>query len=655
MGKLFWKIRFVEERHSSDDELLLYLDGELTVKEAGWVRAHLEGCWSCRMRAEKIQEAISSFVEFRDRVRTPELPPPPCGWRTFESSLGPFAGATEASVAPSRWQALFDSLGRLFFRPQQLIRLAAGLLLAALAVWAVIRSQSVPVVSANELLQAAMKAQANEVRSVAQPVVYQKLLVRRRVATREEALVWEIWNESAKVRFRQCVNDHGNRHFVSTEVQEAPALLSELQRVFQTNRLDWRRPLSPSAYQAWRQTVVEKREAVSAGMVANGLPALTVTTVPQHVVEIGGIVEASLVVRARDWHPLEQRLRIRREGGEWEYRLAETAFEVINAETLHPSFFTDPASNALAPVQAGRAELSALEPALLDTGLQPTNTDLSAALDDAETEVRYALHRAGGDLGEPIEIIRQPSGKLEVRGLVNTAKRKQELDAVLRTIPNVTVNLKTVEEATRSATAGPVSAEEPSSEGRLEVGGGALPLGEMLAQRQKVNDEEIKELSNTALALSEAALAEAWALRRLAERYTPAELARLNPQSRRKLTLIVRDHLKALRGRIESIRALLTPALQSVAGDRPESAPSVAWETSWPAFSAPLFKTLQRMNRLTSALCATAPIEKFEAARIAQYERSARELLSHFSVLEAQLPRLEKQAAGEFPSEPSTN
>src|SRR5262245_49067706 len=108
MGKLFWKIRFVEERHSSDDELLLYLDGELTVKEAGWVRTHLEGCWSCRMRAEKIQEAISSFVEFRDHVRTPELPPPPGGWRKFELSLGSLAGATEASVAPSRWQALFD-------------------------------------------------------------------------------------------------------------------------------------------------------------------------------------------------------------------------------------------------------------------------------------------------------------------------------------------------------------------------------------------------------------------------------------------------------------------------------------------------------------------------------------------------------------------
>src|SRR5262249_58276894 len=106
----------------------------------------------------------------------------------------------------------------------------------------------------------------------------------------------------------------------------------------------------------------------------------------------GGIGEASLVVRARDWHPLEQRLRIRREGGEWEYRLAETAFEVINAETLHPSFFTDPASNALAPVQAGRAELSALEPALLDTAWQPTNTDLSAALDDAETEIPHSPH-----------------------------------------------------------------------------------------------------------------------------------------------------------------------------------------------------------------------------------------------------------------------
>ena len=73
--------------HPSEDELLLYVDGELEAKATNHVRNHLEACWSCRVRTEKIEETISSFIDYRNQVLKPLVEPPPQGWRGFDGRL----------------------------------------------------------------------------------------------------------------------------------------------------------------------------------------------------------------------------------------------------------------------------------------------------------------------------------------------------------------------------------------------------------------------------------------------------------------------------------------------------------------------------------------------------------------------------------------
>ena len=75
------------EGHPEEGTLLLYLDGELTSKEAALVQAHLTACWSCRMNADRVQEAVFAFIEYRDLVICPFTEPPPSNEQKFMGRL----------------------------------------------------------------------------------------------------------------------------------------------------------------------------------------------------------------------------------------------------------------------------------------------------------------------------------------------------------------------------------------------------------------------------------------------------------------------------------------------------------------------------------------------------------------------------------------
>lgn len=56
---------FSENRHLSDQKLLLAIDGELSSWEAGRVESHLAACWSCRVRKQEMEAVIGDFVRFQ--------------------------------------------------------------------------------------------------------------------------------------------------------------------------------------------------------------------------------------------------------------------------------------------------------------------------------------------------------------------------------------------------------------------------------------------------------------------------------------------------------------------------------------------------------------------------------------------------------------
>lgn len=100
-----------DEGHPSREDLLVFLDGELHEPEAALIGAHLDACWACRARREKIQETINLLADYHDQVFVPHSAPPPRGWRRFEALLSRLA---EEGGRRSRLQQLLDSFGRAF-------------------------------------------------------------------------------------------------------------------------------------------------------------------------------------------------------------------------------------------------------------------------------------------------------------------------------------------------------------------------------------------------------------------------------------------------------------------------------------------------------------------------------------------------------------
>ncbi len=259
----------------------LHVDRELSPKEAAHIETHLGACWSCRAHVSKIEKAISDFIEFDGAVLTPHLSSPPNGWRGFDRGL-------EQVVAESgrrSWLSIVSgSLGRFFSRARRValpplwVRVTTGFLLAIIIVALVLRSNQVPMVSASELLRQATAAQATKLHTSAEPVIHQKLQVRRLASafTRAETTNWETWNDTTRGRFRQSIEDASGRRFLSVpDTRNAaantdpaaepapPSVLVELTQLLAANHMDPQRPLSAASYQSWRDSIEPKREEVT--------------------------------------------------------------------------------------------------------------------------------------------------------------------------------------------------------------------------------------------------------------------------------------------------------------------------------------------------------------------------------------------------------
>lgn len=643
---------FAGNDHPALEELLLWADREMEEREVARIEEHLAACWACRAKTGKIEQTISSLIEYEETVLKPNFPPPPGNWRGFDSRMRQYAEMNERPSLFSRWVAALRRVqpGR---QAPRAWRWSAVAVAVSLLFLVVLRNEPEQTVSAAELLQKAEAKEAEALRAVAQPVIYQKLKARRRATSRmrEESIDLELWRDTAHARQRLAVLDRDGRRLL-LESNDHSALWRELEQVYRINRLDWRRPLSPAAWRASLASVAQSREVVIRARSAGGQEALTLSSMPRNAGGMGTIIEARLIVRASDWHVVEQYVRVRWEDGEREYELSEAGFEIVSLDAVGPALFSEPAPEANVaaspkPKPSAAGPIPRITPSLAPL---PTAAELAAA----EVAARLALHRLGADLGEPIEVTQQPD-RIEVRGLAETLGRKQELLGALQWLPLVRAEIRTVAEAameTGQRRDDETSEKTTSGAPPVEVATGRFPLQAALRKyfaekAQTVEPEAVRrkvdEFANRAMDFSSGAMAQAWALRRLAERYTAAELARLTPESRRHLEIVIRNHVAALRRRVEGSRNWLRPALESLGDDGHLSAGlKPNWPDDWPGFAQAVFGAAQHLDRLTEGLFAGAESPGQNT------NQQARALLTALQELDSQLHRLEPRVAGEF-------
>jgi hypothetical protein len=649
--------------HLSDEQLLFALDGELSAHETARVEVHVTSCWSCRARREQIEKAIGDVVGYRDRLIQPYFPIPTGKRSGFVTRLEEFARTAARPTLRSRiLRALrmFESIAQ-DATPRH--AWAGALVVASLALFLYLRLWEVPKVSASQLL---VNAQASEVRalhSVAKPVVYQKLRIQigGRTVTRT---IYRDTVGKRQVGRLDVVEGYGEKSAGNEELRSQPrdetnavkTADAELRRTFLTAHLSWDDPLSPTNYSAWHKSLDEKLDEVTA--VGNDFITLKTTT------SEGPIAEASITVRTIDFHPVAEDLRLK---DARQIAVHELAWEILPMEAINEAIFEPkPAPDAL--------------------NSRPASVPLQAAgvtdpeLAEAELRARVAIHAEKADLGEPIELDRDipRSGQrsVVVRGIVSTPERKNDLLAALQGIPHVELHLQTTEEAQSSqqdqadrrhgagrqiTQEAPVQELGAASEGVEATGhepiaivvAGRSAFEQHLEERFPIAKDRTAFVNET-VELVQDAMAQAWALRRLTNRYTPDVVAELSSGSQQTLELLIRDDVSVLRQDVDEVEIrispLLSPALTTKVppvSDVPLSA--AAMDSEWRRTVMSVFSEAQKVNDNGGALLAGS------SETLSDPQTVVRELQQALAELDTQLPALYQQVSGPFLSLPKNS
>src|SRR6266699_961123 len=496
--------------HLSDETLSDLVSGELAGGKLRRAQFHLSKCWKCRSRYEQLERAAMGFVELHKQIITPK-PPEASRWREmFLARLDKAA----AEVPSSSWSRLLPHFRLAGFTNMNPFLASAAVILVASVVLFFIWQRSMPSVSASELLQRAESADRNLAQSGKPGVIYQKVQIRTPHASVE----------------RDLYRDREGRR--RPKAQPLAAEIAPLKAKLNIAGVNWDEPLSASSYKAWHDSQSQESDQVR----RSGKNLLTVSTKTS-----GGIVaEESLTVREGDFHPVKRTVELLDVG---RVEIAELDYVVLNWSAVSADLF-EPLTPAVPANPSIRAEVVPVAPAV------PT----PAQLLDAELQARVALHTVGADLGEQVDVIHEERALVVVvRGLANTSGRKQELVGALQGIPNLEIRLHTVEEAMAER-----GSQEIAAPDREVAVSGHPALEERLVERFP-NVRERSAFVNRALGLFDQALAHAWALRHLEERYTPDQVGLLSQSDRQTLELLMRDHVATIRQGISDGEQLLGP------------------------------------------------------------------------------------------------
>jgi len=458
-------------------------------------------------------------------------------------------------------------------------------------------------VSAKEVLERVDQAETRALRQVARPVVRQVLRIRR--AGAGETTV-EVWSDAARQRFGQRGEDR---------------LWREFGAVLEANHLTGMSPVAGRTFSAWRSSI-----KVADERVVRASTDLTVETTAAGPFHDRQIVEGELTVRDNGWTPVRQSWRVQEGDAVEQYTVEQVDLEVLPENALDPVLF------AGLPERASRTDLVPAPP----LPPLPENPPPSATVrpdlqdtEDLEMDVRLALHRRGDCLTGALQVVRSAPGKIVIRGVIEDEAQKQQLLAALPTSPALEKDIRTLDEAVA-----PSPAEVPSFREITLPPTGEIPGAELL--RQKHYDAQgITRLANEAFRLSRNARREAWALRRLAERYGPKETGALSPAARQKLERMLAEHLLHLRRAISDGRSLLSPL---VSADLAPSSPR-AERAAWSSELLSLVASVEQMDSLVQDL--------FTASGTSpeQVEPKMRDLGSVFASLERDFQTVEKYMA----------
>ena len=361
------------------------------------------------------------------------------------------------------------------------------------------------------------------------------------------------------------------------EVAQAQAVAA----LFQEAHWDWNDPLSAHAFEQWRDAQVHKTDEVAAVQDPQA-PSEHFTRIRTVSAE-GEVEAASITLETGDYVPVSERLEFR--DREW----------VELSEIAEPSM-ESAGTSGVAPVDV---PARAAEPPSRPAAFSPGS---SASISD-ELQVLSALSAIEADLGDPVDVS-LIGGKVVVTGEEGIPPRRQnEIRASVANLPHVEVEFSpshpaAVPSQTAVAAGAAGSATVSPMEARLEqhLGGHA----------------EFDRFSTQLLDLDDAAMQRVYALRRLAQKFSPDDEAQLGSPDLNLLRELSRKHTAKLSEKVGSMERILVPTLSSLGGT--VSIHPASGHAAWQPAAEDVYRSAHRVDVLISQMLGVTPANASSSA-----------------------------------------
>src|SRR3984957_3426203 len=396
------KSAFSADGHPDENQLLLALERELSPEETAQVEQHLGNCWSCRARSSEMQSGILAFVEYREKRYLPPLDPPPHDFGGFPGKLRRIEaeGNTDGLVL-----RIWRSIWRFAASSNQMkwVRPSATIMVLVLFWTQVLLNPSS--VSASEFLARATAAQNPATQGKDRgTIAHQKVRITNGQQSVVREFEWTVGSPIPQARW---------------QMKAEPS--------------KWNAPFTADGFAAWRDSVSTRKDKVK----HSGDQWTLDTTAAGDLVK-----EAWLVVRANDFHPLEQHIRF---ADDRQLDFEELAFEISTPQR--------PDSESVAP-----ARIAPNSPAKTPEVASEPTVDLN----ETELELRYAMFANQWDLGEDLLIARTPNG-VAVSGTASSGDRAASMQPILSGLPNVQVSITAPPAVDRPTASNPSAPGEPAA------------------------------------------------------------------------------------------------------------------------------------------------------------------------------------------------
>ena len=331
-----------------------------------------------------------------------------------------------------------------------------------------------------------------------------------------------------------------------------------------TDPENWTAPMTAQGFSQWHDSLSAPKDKIT-----KSEDHWTLDT----IAPAGPIKEALIVIHAGDFHPTQEHIRF---SDDRTLDLQEISFDMADQASSYA-----PAAPRAQP--AGPIVTRQSNDAGAGAAVQPPPVNL----EEAELELRYAMFVEHLDEDEDLQISRSADAVI-VSGIASSAERMRQLQASLTGLPGVRLS---VSEPGLPA-AGPTAAASKQTPNAASV-----PLLKDRLDSAFASPEARRDFVDSCLSISDSAVSNAWALKKLAERYTDDLRSALRPESQAKVDEMMRGHL----GQIAAANAKLNTLLDLL----PPSQPSrIDIPQGFRAGVTVLFGLVQRQDSLVAALVA---------------------------------------------------